>query len=160
MNALNDLSVENPIGCSCWLGVQGLYQAHCRVYIRVYTKQCLDVPCPQSSQQQYPFPNNNRLQVRAFEDDAIVHTEGEVNPVNDLKTINDELRFKDIDRLSKVLEERLKSKALQQDKTKKIENEILQAALEHLKSGKWISEGKIGGGGFSFFKDFFVNLIV
>lgn len=79
--------------------------------------------------------------MRAFDDDDIVHTEGEVNPIKDLKTINDELRLKDIERLSKILIERHQSR--DQDKAKKAENEILQYVQTHLESGKWISEGEL-----------------
>lgn len=57
-----------------------------------------------------------------------------------MKTINDELRLKDIERLTRIIEERAKSR-VQQDKAKKVETEILQSVLEHLNSGKWITQG-------------------
>lgn len=59
--------------------------------------------------------------------------------MNDLATINNELRLKDIERLSKIIEERLKSRVV--DKTKKAETDILVAVLAHLETGKWISDG-------------------
>lgn len=60
--------------------------------------------------------------------------------MNDLQTINDELRLKDIDRLEKILED---GKKLRQaaDKAKKAEFEVLGRVLEHVKSGKWVSDG-------------------
>lgn len=70
----------------------------------------------------------------------MTHTEGEVNPINDMTTINYELRLKDIDRLEKVIEDRKKMR--QMDKSKKAELDTLTRVLEHLTSGKWISDGK------------------
>lgn len=84
--------------------------------------------------------HNCTFQVRAFDDDDITHSEGEVNPINDLNTINDELRLKDWERLKRILDDRLKSRV--QDKTRKAENEILESVLLHLEDGKWISDGK------------------
>ena len=43
--------------------------------------------------------------VRVFEDAEIVHTENEIDPIRDLKIISDELILKDLDFLSKRMEE-------------------------------------------------------
>jgi obg-like ATPase 1 len=42
---------------------------------------------------------------RAFSDEEVIHVEGEVDPVRDLEIIFNELRLKDLDRLSKLLPE-------------------------------------------------------
>uniref|UniRef100_A0A1B0DJL2 Uncharacterized protein n=2 Tax=Phlebotomus papatasi TaxID=29031 RepID=A0A1B0DJL2_PHLPP len=41
---------------------------------------------------------------RAFDDDDVIHVDGEVNPVQDLDIISEELRLKDVDKLNKDLE--------------------------------------------------------
>lgn len=42
--------------------------------------------------------------VRAFDDDEVIHVEGDVNPIRDLEIIHDELRIKDIEFLEKHME--------------------------------------------------------
>ena len=39
----------------------------------------------------------------AFDDDKVVHVEGDVNPVRDLQIISEELMFKDIEYLNKQI---------------------------------------------------------
>jgi hypothetical protein len=39
----------------------------------------------------------------AFEDDEILHVEGEVNPVRDLEIISEELRLKDLEYMTKLV---------------------------------------------------------
>jgi obg-like ATPase 1 len=41
--------------------------------------------------------------LRVFDDEEIVHVEGEVDPVRDVQIITDELRLKDIDHVQKVI---------------------------------------------------------
>ncbi|UKK01118.2 GTP-binding protein [Theileria orientalis] len=80
--------------------------------------------------------------VRAFEDDEIIHTDGEVNPVNDLDTINQELILKDLDKVTKAIVE--VDKVYQRNmkiKSKKEELDTLVKVKEHLESNKWISQG-------------------
>lgn len=80
--------------------------------------------------------------VRAFESDEIIHTEGDVDPVRDLETISNELRFKDIERCGKSVEELRRVCTRQggdKDKTKKAELDVLESVMEHLESGKWIA---------------------
>ncbi|CEM35005.1 unnamed protein product [Vitrella brassicaformis CCMP3155] len=80
--------------------------------------------------------------VRAFESDDIIHTQGEVNPVNDLVTIADELRMKDIQRLEDITVEPEKFTRRGADKQKKAELDILLKILAWVKEdGKWISAG-------------------
>jgi len=71
--------------------------------------------------------------VRAFENEEIVHTENEVNPVRDLQIINDELCLKDLETLGKRLEEVETKIKRMNDKEAKEEKETLdkvKAVLE------------------------------
>ncbi|EKX73399.1 GTP-binding protein family member protein [Theileria equi strain WA] len=80
--------------------------------------------------------------VRAFEDDEIIHTDGEVNPVNDLDTINQELILKDLDKCSKAVVEI--DKVYQRNmkvKSKKEELDTMLKVKEHLEKNLWISHG-------------------
>ncbi|UKJ88729.2 GTP-binding protein [Theileria orientalis] len=82
------------------------------------------------------------LHVRAFEDDEIIHTDGEVNPVNDLDTINQELILKDLDKVTKAIVE--VDKVYQRNmkiKSKKEELDTLVKVKEQLENNKWISQG-------------------
>lgn len=51
----------------------------------------------------------------------MIHVDGEVNPIRDLATINDELRFKDIELLNGVIEKMEKNVARTNDKKLKTE---------------------------------------
>ncbi|KAK1932771.1 GTP-binding protein YchF domain containing protein [Babesia divergens] len=78
--------------------------------------------------------------VRAFEDDEIVHTDGEVNPVNDLETINQELVLKDLDKCTKALADIEKVYQRNQSiKAKKEEFEVMTKVKEVLEKSQWIS---------------------
>eukprot|EP00386_Alphamonas_edax_P000394 GDKI01001205.1.p1 GENE.GDKI01001205.1~~GDKI01001205.1.p1 ORF type:complete len:393 (-),score=182.49 GDKI01001205.1:194-1372(-) len=79
--------------------------------------------------------------VRAFDNDDIIHTEGEVNPVKDLQTISDELRFKDIERAEKLCAEIEKDTKRGQDKQKIAELAVMKDILAYLQSGKWLTQG-------------------
>lgn len=83
--------------------------------------------------------------VRAFDNADVVHSEGEVNPVNDLETISEELRLKDVERCERVVEEMektaTKGSQVPKEKQKKTHVEVLKLVLEHLRQKKWISQG-------------------
>eukprot|EP01070_Trichotokara_eunicae_P003375 Trichotokara_eunicae@DN3329_c0_g1_i2.p1 len=79
--------------------------------------------------------------VRAFDDPEITHHEGDVNPVADLKTINDELRLKDLDRVTKSVEELERTTSKQNVKGKKEELEVLVKVKAWLEEEKWIVDG-------------------
>lgn len=84
------------------------------------------------------------MQIRAFDDDEVVHSEGEVDPVKDLNTIAAELRLKDLERAQRLIEDLQKSSRQQKavDKTKKMQEEVLQAVVKLLQEGKWVQQGK------------------
>ncbi|CDJ43406.1 GTP binding protein, putative [Eimeria tenella] len=81
--------------------------------------------------------------VRAFADEEVVHSEGEVDPVKDLATIAAELRLKDLERAQRLLEEQRSSSRQQKvlDKNKKAQEEVLQAVVKLLQDNKWVQQG-------------------
>ncbi|KAH0475862.1 MAG: uncharacterized protein KVP18_004635 [Porospora cf. gigantea A] len=79
--------------------------------------------------------------VRAFDDPDIIHSEGDVNPVNDLQTIYDELRLKDLARITSTVEQLDRQTKHQKDKAKLKELDILKNIMDHLGvKEKWISD--------------------
>ena len=68
--------------------------------------------------------------VRCFESEKITHVNSEINPLNDLDTINTEIKLSDIDIIQKKLE-KSKKKLL-----KNTEIEILEKNLDQLNQGK------------------------
>eukprot|EP00922_Rhytidocystis_sp_ex-Travisia-forbesii_P050022 GHVS01074434.1.p1 GENE.GHVS01074434.1~~GHVS01074434.1.p1 ORF type:complete len:377 (-),score=48.80 GHVS01074434.1:47-1042(-) len=79
--------------------------------------------------------------VRAFDDDDIIHSEGEVNPISDLQTIARELRLKDIERCDRLIDDLDKHLARNvKDKHKMLEREVLKKVRLWLDE-KWVSEG-------------------
>jgi len=79
--------------------------------------------------------------IRIFDNEEIVHVEGEVNPIRDLDIIHEELRLKDIETLEKKIDS-LSKIADRVDKTKRIELDFLQnTLLPTLKEGKDVRTG-------------------
>ncbi len=72
--------------------------------------------------------------VRCFENDDIIHVEGNINPLRDIETINLELIFSDMEMVQRRIDRT--SKALKGDKSLAFELEFLQRLLAHLESGK------------------------
>lgn len=83
--------------------------------------------------------------VRCFDDADIVHIEGDVDPVRDLKIINDELRFKDIEFVKKAREsaDKMARRGGQSMEVKqaKDEVELMDRILEMLEAGKKVYHG-------------------
>jgi len=80
--------------------------------------------------------------VRTFEDEEIIHTEGEVNPVRDLDIITEELCLKDIQVLDKRVDDLEKQIKRTNLKPAKDELEVLLKAHEMLKARKFIKDGE------------------
>ncbi len=72
--------------------------------------------------------------VRCFEDDNIVHVEGNVNPIRDIETINLELIFADIETIDKRLDKA--RKMLKADKKYQAEIDVLEKIRNALEEGK------------------------
>ena len=71
--------------------------------------------------------------VRCFEDQNVVHVDGEVNPIRDIETINLELIFSDLDIINKRIEK--DKKYLKADKKYQNEIELLEKVKENLEKG-------------------------
>ena len=72
--------------------------------------------------------------VRCFEDENIIHVDGNINPLRDIETINLELIFSDIE----VMERRYSrvGKASINNKSLKKEAELIKRIITHLEDGK------------------------
>ena len=72
--------------------------------------------------------------VRCFDDSNIIHVDGSIDPIRDIEVINLELIFSDIETVDKRLS-KLK-KLLNNDKTAKVEYDLLERLKSHLESEK------------------------
>jgi len=79
--------------------------------------------------------------VRAFEDDELTHTEGDVNPVRDLDIISTELCKKDLQLLNKRMEDLDARIKRNNDKDAREEKEVLERVRTLLEAGKWVKSG-------------------
>lgn len=80
--------------------------------------------------------------IRAFEDDEIIHDEGDVNPVRDMNIIHSELMKKD----NKYLVERLEDLETQIERKKdakmlKDERDVLQKVVALFEENLWVKDG-------------------
>lgn len=64
--------------------------------------------------------------VRAFSDEAVVHVEGDIDPIRDMEIITEELRLKDVEFVKKQLEQQRKLCRSEKDKNKLAELELLE----------------------------------
>ena len=71
--------------------------------------------------------------VRCFQDDNVVHVDGNVNPIRDIETINLELIFADIETVNKRLDKARKN--LKADKKYQAEIDVLEKIKENLENG-------------------------
>ena len=72
--------------------------------------------------------------VRCFEDSNIVHTDGVLNPMRDIETVNLELIFSHIELLTRRLDKA--KKALKGDKSFQREIDLIVSLIAHLEEGK------------------------
>ena len=75
--------------------------------------------------------------VRCFEDENIVHVDGQVNPLNDIEIINYELILSDLEIIERRYE-KIGKLARSGDKDAKYEFGILEKIKNHLESGKMV----------------------
>jgi GTP-binding protein YchF len=73
--------------------------------------------------------------VRCFQNDNVIHVQGDVDPARDIEIIETELVLKDLDSVEKRMQT-VEKKARAQDKDAKAEMEILTELRAHLDSGK------------------------
>lgn len=74
--------------------------------------------------------------IRIFDDEEIVHVEGNVDPIRDIEIINEELRLKDLEMTEKVHDEVEKKVVRSGDKTLKFDYEVLHKIVDILKNEK------------------------
>lgn len=70
--------------------------------------------------------------VRIFDDEDIVHVEGNVDPIRDIEIINNELRYKDLELVKKVWQDADKYYNRAHDKSWKTEFEVLSKLKDML----------------------------
>ncbi|WP_192484191.1 MULTISPECIES: redox-regulated ATPase YchF [Cysteiniphilum] len=73
--------------------------------------------------------------VRCFNNDDVVHVAGQVNPIDDIQTINTELLLADIESVDKTIQ-RVQKLAKSANKEAKMQLEFYQSLKEHLESEK------------------------
>lgn len=79
---------------------------------------------------------------RAFEDPDVIHVDDEVDPVRDIVTIQEELRFKDIEYVTANIQANKKVVMRNNDKDAKNELAFMERLLEHLEAGKAARNGE------------------
>ncbi|OWF36161.1 obg-like ATPase 1 [Mizuhopecten yessoensis] len=80
--------------------------------------------------------------IRAFDDEEIVHVEGDVNPARDLEIIHNELRLKDIEYLTKQLDGLEKTVVRGGNKQGKDELDCLLKVKDVLGANKWVRQSQ------------------
>uniref|UniRef100_A0A7S3NAK9 Obg-like ATPase 1 n=1 Tax=Euplotes harpa TaxID=151035 RepID=A0A7S3NAK9_9SPIT len=83
--------------------------------------------------------------VRAFDDDTIVHDEGDVDPIRDLEIISEELMLKDKQQLVKRIAELEKLIARKPEKRDLEEKEVLEKVSAMFEEKKWVKDGEWSG---------------
>ncbi|WP_151193393.1 redox-regulated ATPase YchF [Cysteiniphilum sp. JM-1] len=73
--------------------------------------------------------------VRCFNNDDVIHVSGQVNPIDDIQTINTELLLADIESVDKIIQ-RVQKLAKSANKEAKLQLEFYQSLKEHLESEK------------------------
>ena len=74
--------------------------------------------------------------LRCFDDDNVIHVDGNVNPVRDKEIIDTELQLKDLDSVEKKISRTEKVSRTSGDKEQVRGLEILQQLKQHLEQGK------------------------
>ena len=74
--------------------------------------------------------------LRCFDDDNVIHVDGNVNPVRDKEIIDTELQLKDLDSVEKKISRTEKISRTSGDKEQVRGLEILQQLKQHLEQGK------------------------
>lgn len=82
--------------------------------------------------------------VRAFDDPNVSHTEIDVDPVRDLDIIFTELLLKDLEYVTKRVEELTNKIKRQNDKESNEEKEVLDKVVAMLNDKKWVRTGDWG----------------
>ena len=78
--------------------------------------------------------------VRCFDDPDIIHVNGEINPINDIETINLELAYADLDVIDKRMAKIERKAFMKVDKESVVEFELLTKLKKALEEGKLIRD--------------------
>lgn len=96
--------------------------------------------------------------VRCFEDEKIVHVNGNVDPIGDIETINLELVFADIESVNKKID-RVGKLLKSGDKKAKLDHEFLLKVKSHLENGQPVRTMKMTEDEKEVLKDIFLLTI-
>lgn len=80
--------------------------------------------------------------VRCFDDENIIHVDGSVDPIRDIEVINLELIFADLDTVEKKISKA--KKLMNNDKTAKVEYDLLERLKSHLENNKLAISFELG----------------
>lgn len=83
--------------------------------------------------------------VRAFDDEEIIHVEGDVNPARDLEIIHNELRLKDMEYLAKHLDGLERTVVRGNNKKGKPEYDCLMKVQDSLDQKRWVRQDQWDG---------------
>lgn len=83
--------------------------------------------------------------VRAFDDDTIIHDEGDVDPIRDMEIICEELMAKDKQAIDKKIAELEKNIARKSEKKDVEEKAVLEKVLGYFQDKKWVKDGEWSG---------------
>ena len=83
--------------------------------------------------------------VRAFPNEEVVHEEGDVDPIRDIEIINAELRAKDLQHVSRVLDELALRMKRKKEKKDEEENEVIERVKSMLEAGEHVRDGNWNG---------------
>lgn len=93
--------------------------------------------------------------VRCFEDDDIIHVEGDVDPDRDITIIEEELILKDLESVEKRVE-RLRKESKGGDKALKAQLEVAEKLKEHLENGNSARRFEVSDDEKAAYKDLFL----
>lgn len=93
--------------------------------------------------------------VRCFEDDDIIHVEGDVDPERDITIIEDELILKDLESVEKRVE-RLRKESKGGDKALKAQLDVAERLKEHLENGSSARRFEVSDDEKAAYKDLFL----
>lgn len=93
--------------------------------------------------------------VRCFEDDDIIHVEGDVNPERDITIIEEELILKDLESVEKRVE-RLRKESKGGDKALKAQLDVAERLKQHLENGNSARRFEVSDDEKAAYKDLFL----
>jgi len=93
--------------------------------------------------------------VRCFENDDVIHVEGNVNPTRDIDIIDSELLYKDLESVEKRID-RLRKQAKTGDKATKTQLDVATRLKEHIENGEPVRSFEVADDEMVAYKDLFL----